>query len=78
MEKKDHGDNDGFHVLEINNGDIAFVVAEEGVLDDKDTSIDFNEKVSQVPDDWIRPEKKDQSEPDFELLDNPERWNDFI
>ena len=76
MERRSHGDG-GLHVKEINNGDIAFVIAEDGVLAE-DNEIDLDALVKKPPDDWVRPAKKVNDEPDFESLDNPGNWCDFI
>ena len=66
------------HVKEINNGDIAFVLANKGVIREEDENINFEEMVKQPPDDWVKPDKKDPIEPDFESVDNPGGWNDYI
>ena len=66
------------HVKEINNGNIAFVLANKGVIREEDANISFEDIVKKPPDDWVKPEKKDPLEPDFENLDNPGGWNDLI
>ena len=68
----------GIHIEEINSGEIAFVLAEDKVLDGCD-NIDFLDKVTKVPDDWVIPEKKaGDDEPEFDKVDNPGNWNNFV
>ena len=69
----------GMHVEEISTGDIAFVLAEDGVLEENHT-VDLEDKVHKAPDDWIPPDKKEEgdNEPDFEDVDNPGNWSNFI
>ena len=57
MERRTH-DVDGLHIKEINNGDIAFVMAEDGVFVEDGDEIDLNDLVKKQPDDWVRPKKK--------------------
>ena len=70
-------DDTSVHIHEISNGDIAFVISKQGVVTDE--QIDFDEKVIKPPDSWTRPEKKDKAkEPEFENVDNPGGWSDFV
>ena len=78
-------DGDGnLHVKEITNGDIAMVVAKEEVMlqGDAPSAECLSELAHKQPDDWVRAPKKDAStttpEPDFEEVDNPGGWSDFI
>ena len=67
------------HVEEINSGNIAFAVADKGVIRDND-NVNLIEKVITIPDDWKLPNPKDTSgnKPTFEQLDNPGDWNNYI
>ena len=78
IDRNSHKDSE-IHVEEINSGDIAFVLADKGVLPEDD-QVDLLEKVHTVPDDWTVPVKKEEgdAEPDFEALDNPGNWNSYI
>ena len=79
IERVSHGDVD-MHVQEINNGDIAYVIAEKGVVREEDSDVNFIEKIASASDDWVLPAKKDSNgnEPDFDKLDNPGHWNSYI
>ena len=69
----------GLHVEEINSGEIAFVIAEDGVMDGVEDANLLEQILSKVPEDWSIPEKKGgDTEPDFETVDNPGNWNSFI
>ena len=48
------------HVEEINSGNIAFAVADKGVIRDND-NVNLIEKVITIPDDWKLPNPKDTS-----------------
>lgn len=69
----------GMHVEQIDSGDIAFVIAEDGVLHENE-DINLLEKVPKVPEDWFALMKKEgeNAEPDFEAVDNHGNWNSFI
>ena len=79
LERVSHGDVD-MHVQEINNGDIAYVIAKKGVITEDDSNVDLLAKVSGTPEEWEVPQKKDSNgnEPDFDKLDNPGKWSSFI
>ena len=70
----------GLQIDEINSGEIAFVIAEDGVMEGVEDVNLLEQITSKVPDDWSIPVKKeaDDIEPDFEDVDNPGKWNSFI
>ena len=74
-----NADDTDVHVQQIESGDIAFVIADKGVLD-SNNQIDLMQKVHSAPDDWKIPDKKEDgnAEPDFKDVDNPGNWNDFV
>ena len=78
IERQNNDDFSGMHVHEISNGDIAFVVGKESVFEGNGANVDFSEKVTKAPEDWVPPEKKDPSEPDFNNIDNPGGWSQFV
>ena len=75
---KDASDDTSVHVNEISNGNIAFVISDKGVVTEAEQNLDFDTKVIKPPEDWVRPAKKNGDEPNFEDLDNPGKWSDFI
>ena len=77
IERNNH--EGGMHVEEINSGEIAFVIAEDGVMNGVE-DVNLSQTINKVPDDWIVPVKREEgsSEPDFEDVDNPGGWNSFI
>ena len=72
-----NNDDGGIHVEEINNGNIAFVISEDDVLDDNH-EVDLLSKVAKIPENWYPGTKKAINEPDFNQVDNPGNWNKFI
>ena len=78
IERQNNDDGGDLHIQHINNGNIAFVVGAAAVFQNSEEEINFDEKVIKPPDDWVRPAKKDPNEPDFDLIDNPGGWNDYI
>ena len=78
--ERDENEHSLFSLMNISSGDIGFVLSKdrtitsEGILD----SIPIPEK----PEGWVRPAKRttaiETEEPDFEDLDNPGNWNDYI
>jgi hypothetical protein len=79
LERADN--NELFHVEHITAGDIAMVIGKKEVMTTADTEAILANLPHQKPDDWERPAKKDVrpgKEPDFEDLDNPGNWSDFI
>lgn len=69
-------DDTDVHVHEISNGNIAFVVSKNGVV--VDLTEDFDKKVTKPPENWSAPPKKDKKEPDFNEIDNPGNWPEYI
>ena len=69
------------HVKDIDNDKIGFILAKKEVVKSSGGMLSEDEllgKVASPPDDYERKAKKDSSEPDFEEVDNPGNWNDFI
>ena len=71
-------EEDGMHVEEISSGEIAFVLAEKGVINDSIDDDVILDKVHKAPDNWVVPAKKVRDEPDFKDVDNPGNWSEFI
>ena len=78
IDRKNNDGEDCIHIKEINNGDIAFVIAEDGVFIEDGNDIDLNNLVHKPPNDWVPPPKKNDTDPDFDSLDNPGNWSNFI
>ena len=72
-----HENEDNFMATEsISSGNIGFVVGKEDVLDS--TPTDILDNLPKTPAGWQRPAKRDPDEPDFEDLDNPGEWSDYV
>ena len=72
-----HENEDNFMATEsISSGNIGFVVGKEKILES--TPTDILDSLPKTPAGWERPAKKDPNEPDFEDVDNPGGWSDFV
>ena len=65
------------HVEQICKGNIAFVL-KKGEIESNEDNEDLLAKVHKAPDGYAAAEKKDPNEPDFQNLDNPGGWSDFV
>ena len=77
LERKQHeGD---FHVKEVSNGDIGFVLCKREGQFDEGNEDDLFDSIPKPPDDWIRPPMRAAANQlNFEDVDNPGEWNDYI
>ena len=73
-------ENDVIHIEDIASDNIAFVAAKKGILDPTDTDQYQNriDELKEMPENYEVPAKKDIEEPDFNAIDNPGNWNQFI
>ena len=72
-----HENEDNFMATEsISSGNIGFVVGNEDVLES--TPTDILDNLPKTPSDWQRPAKRDPNEPDFEDVDNPGGWSEYV
>ena len=69
---------DGFHVKELEGGDMINFLLSKTDAQNLEGEDDILKKVPKAPDNWVRPAKRTQDEPDFSEVDNPGGWSEFI
>jgi hypothetical protein len=78
MVDRSENEDGGFLVSNISSGSIGFVLSKDTGLVPAEGILDNANTIPKVPDSWVPPEKKDPNQPDFDKVDNPGNWNEYI
>ena len=76
LERSQH--DDGSHLKEVSSGDIGFILCKrDGQFDDGNEE-ELLKTLPTAPKSWEVPTKISSDEPDFENVDNPGNWSQYI